>query len=349
MRVLVTGGAGLVGYECCKLFSERGWNVSSVDNYTRARIFGKEGNTEDNTKALLSKYDIDYHNFDVRDDRIVDLVKQSDAIVHTAAQPSHPKSIEIPLEDFQINAYGTLFLLEAVRKHGKKDTPFVFCSTNKVYGDAPNNFAFKKVVKRFEPADQNLWDGFDTSLRIDRVMHTPFGISKTTADLYTQEYSYLYGLKTGVFRMGCITGGAARAVEMHNWEPYFIKKALKGEKLTIYGHEGYQVRDVIHASDLANLFHAFVTNPRPGEVYNIGGGRQNSISLREAIDLIEEVTGKRLEYDLGQEREADHIWWISNLSKARSHYPDWKLQFNLKNIFTEIYEQMRNSPEILAH
>lgn len=180
-------------------------------------------------------------------------------------------------------------------------------------------------------------DGFDETLRIDRCMHTPFGISKVTGDLYAQEYATLYALKTGIFRMGCITGGVAKAVEMHNWEPYFVRKALTGETLTIYGHNGYQVRDVIHARDLAELFYEFFKNPRRGEVYNVGGGRKNSISLLESFDLIEEVTGKRINYELGPEREADHIWWISNINKALSHYPRWKIRTGLKKIFTEIY------------
>ena len=256
MKVLITGGAGLVGHECCKLFSELGHEVISVDNYMRGKIFGKEGDTRPNIDSLKD-LNIEHHDMDIRDPKIAELIKKSDAIIHTAAQPSHPRSIEIPLEDFQINAWGTINLLELVRQHNK-DIPFVFCSTNKVYGEAPNYFSYKKVSKRFEPIDISLRDGFDESLRIDRMMHTPFGVSKVTGDLYSQEYAHLYGMKTGIFRMGCITGGAAKAVEMHNWEPYFVKKALSGETLNIFGHDGYQVRDVIHARDLAMLFHEFI-------------------------------------------------------------------------------------------
>lgn len=188
-------------------------------------------------------------------------------------------------------------------------------------------------------------NGFDESLRIDQNMHTPFGVSKTAADLYVQEYGYLYGLKTGVFRMGCITGGTAKAVEMHNWGPYFVKKALKGEELTIYGYKGYQVRDVIHARDLAELFYEFLKDPRPGEVYNVGGSRQNSISLLEAIDLIEKITGKKMDYKFGPKREADHIWWITDISKARNHFPKWGIKKNLKEIFYEIYEALASRYE----
>lgn len=335
-KVLITGGAGLVGSECCKLFSERGCGVVSVDNYMRGKIFGDEASTKGTMDNLLREYNIIHYEIDFRNEKIIPLIKEVDAVIHAAAQPSHPKSIEIPVEDFQINAWGTLFLLENIRKYNR-DATFVFCSTNKVYGDAPNYFSYKKVGKRFEPVDLSLRNGFDEALRIDRCMHTPFGVSKVVGDLYAQEYALIYGLKTGVFRMSCITGGAAKAVEMHNWEPYFIRKALTGETLTIYGYGGYQVRDVIHAKDLAELFYEFIKSPRPGEVYNVGGGRQNSISLLESFDLIEEVTGKKINYKLGSAREGDHIWWVSNINKAMSHYPSWKVKTGLKEIFTEIY------------
>lgn len=336
MRILVTGGAGLVGSECCRLFSQKGWEVISVDNYMRGTLFGEEGHTKSNVELLVKDYCIEHHEIDIRNKKMIDLVKRSDAIVHAAAQPSHPMSIKIPVEDFQINAWGTLFLLDVVRKHNGT-IPFIFCSTNKVYGEAPNYFAYRKVGKRFEPVSPSLKDGFDESLVIDRNMHTPFGVSKVAADLYTQEYAYLYGLKTGIFRMGCITGGGAKAVEMHNWEPYFVKKALAGETLNVFGYGGFQVRDVIHARDLAQLFLEFIKRPRPGEVYNIGGGYNNSISLLESFDLIEKITGKKMKIKHCPEREADHIWWISNINKAKSHYPGWDIKTNLHDIFNEIY------------
>jgi CDP-paratose 2-epimerase len=339
MRILVTGGAGLVGSECCKLFSEQGYKVVSVDNYARGRIFGKEGSTKSTMDGLVQDHGVENHEIAIWNRKIFDLVKKADAIIHTAAQPSHPRSIEIPMEDFRINAYGTLFLLEAARKHNM-DAPFVFCSTNKVYGEMPNRFSYRKEGKRFEPTDGSLREGFDETLSIDQNMHTPFGVSKTAADLYTQEYAYLYGLKTSVFRMGCITGGAAKAVEMHNWEPYFIKKAMTGKMLNIYGYGGYQVRDVIHARDLAELFLRFVKRPKAGGVYNIGGSRKNSISLLEAIDLIEKITGKRIKWKPAPEREADHKWWISDIRKARKHFPGWDIKIGLKDIFEEIYGEL---------
>jgi CDP-paratose 2-epimerase len=339
--ILVTGGAGLVGSECCRLLVESGYDVVSVDNYGRGDIFGQEGSTEVNAERYLDSDRIDHRQMDIRDEGMADIVADVDGIIHTAAQPSHPKSIEIPYDDFDINLRATLELLEAVRTEND-DIPFVFTSTNKVYGEAPNFFAYERVGDRFEPVDKSLRQGFDETLRIDRNMHTPFGVWKAAADLYVQEYAEMYGLDASCFRMGCITGGAARAVELHNWEPYFVKHALTGEELTIYGYEGYQVRDVIHARDLADLFVRYLENPRSGEVYNVGGGRQNSISLRESFDLIADVTGQPLSYTHGEQRKADHQWWISDLSKVRTHYPDWEITYDLREIFTEIAEALES-------
>ena len=343
--VLVTGGAGLVGSECCRLFAENGYDVISVDNYTRGDLFGSEGDTETNTEQYLTDDGIDHRELDVRDDAVADIAAEVDAVVHNAAQPSHPKSIDIPMEDFDINVGGTLNLLEALRTRNP-DAPFVFTSTNKVYGEVPNFFSYEKAGKRFEPVDSTLRNGFDESLRIDQNKHTPFGVSKAAADLYTQEYAEMYGLDAASFRMGCITGGAARAVEMHNWEPYFVRLALTGDKLTIYGYEGYQVRDVLHARDLARLYLAYVEDPRPGEVYNVGGGRDNSISLLESIDLIEEITGNRIEYEHGDQREADHQWWISDLDKVKRHYPGWEQQFTVRDTFENIASSLESELDI---
>jgi CDP-paratose 2-epimerase len=343
--ILVTGGAGLVGSACCRELTEHGYDVVSVDNYNRGDIFGEEGSTEANASEYEQIGAIDHHEIDIRDDAMQDLVVDVDGIIHTAAQPSHPKSIDIPYEDFNINVRATLELLEMVRKEND-DVPFVFCSTNKVYGEVPNFFSYEKRGERFEPVDETLHDGFDESLRIDQNMHTPFGVSKAAADLYVQEYAKLYGLDAACFRMGCITGGAARAVELHNWEPYFVKLALTGEELTIYGYDGYQVRDVIHARDLADLFRRYIKAPQSGEVYNVGGGRGNSISLRESFDLIEEVTGKRLQYAHGDQRTADHQWWISDLSKVERHYPGWGIKRGLQDIFEEIADTLQTHLDI---
>jgi len=335
MKVLVTGGAGLVGSECCRLFAEKGAQVISIDNYMRAKIFGLGGDTRNIIRRLLKQFaNIKHLECDIRDtDTVADLLSGIDAIIHCASQPSHPRSIEIAMEDFSINAYGTLNLLELTRKRCP-EAVFVFCSTNKVYGDNPNRLDIIELEKRYDYAKIK---GIDEGLSIDYCKHTPFGVSKAAADLYAQEYAKLYGLKTGVFRMGCITGGAARAVEMHNWEPYFMQKNLREEMLTIYGYKGKQVRDVIHARDLAILFEKFIESPRPGEVYNIGGGRKNSISLLEAIDLIESITHKKMKYEFGPTREGDHKVYISDISKAKRHF-GWDITIDLERIFQEIYE-----------
>lgn len=338
--ILVTGGAGLVGSACCRNLVDHGYNVVSVDNYGRGEFFGEEGDTESTAEKRLTDDRIEHHVMDIRDDGLADLAADVDGVIHTAAQPSHPKSIEIPYEDFDVNVRGTLNLLEALRTQNP-DAPLVFTSTNKVYGNVPNFFSYERIGERFEPVDETLHDGFDESLRIDQNEHTPFGVSKASADLYVQEYARMYGLDAGVFRMGCITGGAARAVELHNWEPYFVKLALTGEELTVYGYEGYQVRDVIHAHDLADLFRRYLEAPRPGEVYNVGGGRDNSISLRESFDLIEDITGNELRRTHGERREADHQWWISDLSKVRTHYPDWGPTYDLRDIFEGITASLR--------
>lgn len=340
-KILVTGGAGLVGSECCKLLAREGYDVMSIDNYARGDFFGGSGDTEANVEKHLVNAEIDHRVMDIRDEEVVDLVGEVDGIIHTAAQPSHPKSIEIPYEDFEVNVQGTMNLLEAVRKYNS-DIPFVFTSTNKVYGEVPNFYSYERVDERFEPVDDTLRQGFDESLRIDQNKHTPFGASKAAADLYVQEYAKMYGIDAACFRMGCITGGAARAVELHNWEPYFVKLALTGGELTIFGYEGYQVRDVIHARDLADLFLRYIESPKSGEVYNVGGGRENSISLRESFDLIENVTGKELSYTFGEKREADHQWWISDLSKVKSDYPGWELEYGLEEIFEDIDQALRS-------
>lgn len=351
--VLITGSAGLVGSECSKLFATvkggadiiEGWNVIAIDNFFRGKTFGKEADTAENAVILKEQYGIETINIDFADDAIIDYIKQADAIIHNASQPSHPKSVEIPLKDFTTNTAKTLMLLEYVRKYNPKAV-FVFSSTNKCYGEAPNYYGYRKVGKRYEPIDKQIWDGFDEKTRTDAILHTPFGVSKLSADMYVQEYAKLYKLRTGIFRMGCISGGMSKASEYQNWIPFFIKKALTGEKLSIYGHEGYQVRDIIHASDLAVLYLQFINSADidkiAGEVYNIGGGRANSISLLEAIDLIEEITGRRINYEFAPERDADHQWWITNMNKIKNAFPLWGITKDLWAIFQDIYWSLGN-------
>lgn len=342
MKVLITGGLGLIGSACCKQFADNGWDVVAVDNNTRQAIFGADASTavtadEDD---VFSRDAVEVVQADIRDKAVMEkLVKSVDAVVHLAAQPSHPRSLEIPMEDFQINAFGTLQLLELVRQHNH-DIPFAFMSTNKVYGDYPNYFNYKIMGKRFE---NTAVDSFDEQLPIDRCGHTPFGVSKTAADLYTQEYGINYGMKTAAFRGGCLTGKNSRAVEMHGYLPYIVKCALLGQHYNIYGG-GYRVRDQIHSSDVALALFQFISNPKPnalglyGQAYNIGGGRQNSISIFETIDAIKAKTGVDLDCTEAKERESDHIWWISNNAKLAGDYPKWKITKNLDFIFNEILQ-----------
>jgi len=340
MKVLITGGAGLVGSYSCIHFAKQGYDVVAVDNFMRGKIFGDLGSTKENADILKKHFNnLEFHEIDMRDtEKMKTLVKDSDIIVHTAAQPSHPKSIEIPLEDFSINAFGTLNLLELTRKYAD-NAIFIFTSTNKVYGENPNKLKIVEKETRYDYADI---DGVDENLSLDHTMHTPFGVSKVTADLYCQEYSRLYGLKMGIFRLSCITGPMAKAVEMHNWEPYFVKANIEGKTLNIYGYKGKQVRDVIDARDLVAAISAFVNKPRKCEVYNMGGGRKNSISLLESFKLIENITGKPMKYVIKDGREGDHQVYISDIQKFKNHYPDWDIRIDLNKVFTDLYNAIVN-------
>ena len=343
MKVLVTGGSGLVGSHACEFYAKQGHDIISVDNYMRGELFGKTGSTEANAVFLAKNYpNISFFNIDIRNEtEMKPLVKGSDIVIHTAAQPSHPKSIEIPAEDFSINAWGTLLLLETVRKVAD-GAVFVHCSTNKVYGENPNEVPIIEKETRYDYLDR---DGITEDMPLDHTIHTPFGVSKLAGDLYAQEYGKLYGLKTGVFRMGCITGPRAMAVEMHNWEPYFLFVNITERILNVYGYEGKQVRDVIDARDLVMAFDRFFQKPRPGEVYNMGGGRTNSISLLESFKLIEKITGKKMKYTLKPKREGDHKVYISDLSKFKSHY-GWDITIGLNQIFQDIYSWMMKNMEL---
>jgi len=344
-KVLVTGSSGLIGSACVEKFLKEGWFVYGIDNYTRALLFGREGDTRNNLKSIQNKNNFKSLEADIRDNEvIIPIVKELDAIVHCAAQPSHPRSLEIPMEDFQINAYGTLNLLEITRKYNK-DIPFAFMSSNKVYGDYPNYYNYSIVENEIYKRYENVaLDSFNESLPIDGCGHTPFGVSKVAADLYCQEYAINYGMKTATFRGGCLIGSNQKAVEMHGFLGFFTKQILLQNELRIYGG-GYRVRDNIHSSDVANVLFTWVNNPKPnqfgkyGKPYNLGGMRQNSVSIFETIEAIEAKTGLIAKYKEAPERESDHLWWISDMSRFKNDYPEWKgPEKDLDYIFNELLQ-----------
>lgn len=339
MNILITGVCGSIGSEACIYFAKKGYKIFGIDNFLRKKVFGEDGNTEE-ILPLLKKYLSKFENIDIREKNnkeLISLIKNSDVIIHTAAQPSHPKSIDIPILDMSINVVGTVNLLELVRTFNK-ECLFLFTSTNKVYGENPNKLEIVELEKRY---DYKHFYGVDENMSLDKTKHTPFGVSKAACDLYVQEYFKTYGIKTGIFRLGCITGSGAKAVELHNWEPYFVRKNLLKENLTIYGFGGKQVRDVIHTYDFVRLLNKFINNPICGEVFNVGGGRKNSISMLEAIELIESITKIKMKYTFGEKREGDHQVYITDMSKVYKHFPNYDLNYNLIDIFTELYYKQR--------
>lgn len=353
MKICVTGAGGLVGSAAVKYYSAKGDKVYAVDNDMRGQLW-PEGSVQANIEAIQSLPNVIFAPIDIRSEAMVEMIKECDALIHCAAQPSHPRSVSIPYKDFELNVIGTMFLLETVRAYNR-DMRFIFCSTNKVYGENPNTiYPIEELETRYdytEIASPTLWNvertvgmtqynrpSIDESCSLDGTHHTPFGASKVSADIYVQEYHHTYGIPTACFRMGCITGPMAKAVEEHNWIPYFFRKNLDNDILSIYGYKGKQVRDIIHADDLIRAFDMWLDNPHEGEYYNMGGGRANSISLLEAIDRIEQLTGKHMDWELHPKRTGDHQVYISNLSKFKSHYPSWDIQIGLDEIFSQIYK-----------
>ncbi|GAA5506255.1 NAD-dependent epimerase/dehydratase family protein [Novipirellula caenicola] len=340
MRVMVTGSSGLIGSAAVRHWDAAGDQVIGIDNDMRATFFGPDGSTRWNQSQLESETkNFRTVSIDIRDrDAILDLFKNEppDLVIHCAAQPSHDKAAAIPFLDFEVNAVGTLNLLEATRQFAP-DAVFCHMSTNKVYGDAPNELPLKELETRWEYANPEDYDGIDESCRIDQTMHSLFGASKTAADVLAQEYGKYFGLKTGVFRGGCLTGASHSGVELHGFLSYLVHVAVVGKHYTIFGYKGKQVRDQIECSDVVKAFEAFAKNPRPGEVYNIGGGRENAASVLECIALIEEIGGYKLDYSLADDnRKGDHICYISDLSKLRAHYPDWDIRVSLKEILRQM-------------
>jgi len=346
--LLVTGSSGLIGSEVVDYFCRIGWQVHGIDNNMRADFFGPAGDTRWNQKRLLATHDkFQHHELDIRNrSKVEQLVKElrPAMIVHAAAQPSHDMAASRPFDDFDVNAGGTLNLLEATRQ-SSRDAVFVQMSTNKVYGDAPNEIPLAELDTRWDYADQRYANGIPESFRIDQSKHSLFGASKVAADVMVQEYGRYFGMKTCCLRGGCLTGPNHSGVELHGFLSYLIKCNVGKRLYKVYGYKGKQVRDNIHSLDVARFIHAFYEKPRSGEVYNIGGGRANSVSILEAFSRIEALSGQKMMYEyLDQNREGDHICYISDLSKMRAQYPFWDITKNLDTIFSEIYEALVQVP-----
>lgn len=340
MKILVTGSSGLIGSEVVSYFAEKGHAIYGIDNNMRADFFGPGGDTSWRQKELSGKYPNFKHSaLDIRDRAAVlkclEEIKP-EAIVHTAAQPSHDLAASRPFDDFDVNAVGTLNLLEATRRH-VPESVFVYTSTNKVYGDAPNSIKLKELEKRWEYADPKYKDGIAEDFTIDQSKHSIFGASKAAADIMVQEYGRYFSMKTCCFRGGCLTGPNHSGVELHGFLSYLIKVNLEGRVYKVFGYKGKQVRDNIHSLDVTRIIEQFIEKPRFGEVYNLGGGRGNSCSILEAFDIVEGITGKKMKYEyVEKNREGDHICYISDLRKLKSHYPNWDISVPLPKIFEEI-------------
>ncbi len=340
MRVLVTGSGGLIGSEAVRYFGGLGHQVIGIDNNMRRELFGPGGDVSWNLRRLAAQIrNFTNYSIDIRDRGAIDdlfVRHKFDLIIHCAAQPAHTKAEEIPIIDFGINAVGTLHLLEATR-HYCPDAVFIHMSTNKVYGNAPNEIPVVELATRYEFADPRFYEGLDESCRIDQCTHTLFGASKVAGDILAQEYAHSFGLKVGVFRGGCLTGPSHSGVELQGFLSYLIKAAVSGKPYVIYGHKGKQLRDQIHSYDVVRAFAEYANNPRPGEVYNIGGGRDNSASVLETIALVEDAAGKKINYSyVDQPRKGDQICNIANTRKLRTHFPKWAVTVGLKEIIAEM-------------
>ena len=341
-KLLVTGSSGLIGSEVVAGFSAVGWEVHGVDNNMRADFFGPQGDTRWNLNRLLETHaSFHHHEADIRDrSALMGLLQtlRPDAVVHTAAQPSHDLAASRPFDDFDVNAVGTLNLLEATRS-ACPEAPFVHMSTNKVYGDAPNEISLIERETRWEYSDPTFAGGIDERCRIDQSKHSIFGSSKVAADVMVQEYGRTFGMPTCCLRGGCLTGPNHSGVELHGFLSYLIKCKLEGRTYKVFGYKGKQVRDNIHSHDVVAFIQRFIAAPRSGEVYNLGGGQPNSVSILEAFTLISEISGQAMNYEyVDQNRSGDHICYISDLTKLKSHYPGWKITKSLRTTFEEIHQ-----------
>ena len=344
-KMVVTGSSGLIGSEVSAYFAQHDWQVFGMDNNMRADFFGPPGDTLWNRRRLEQTYkNFRHHDLDIRDrPRILAFIRQEkpDAVVHAAAQPSHDLAATRPFDDFEVNALGTLNLLEASRRTNP-EVPFVYLSTNKVYGDGPNRLELKELETRWDYAAPEYSAGISETFSVDQAKHSLFGASKLAADVLVQEYGRYFGMPCCCLRGGCLTGPNHSGVELHGFLSFLIKCNVQGMEYKIFGYKGKQVRDNIHAYDVARFIDEFLKKPRQAEVYNIGGGRENSISIWEAFGLIESISGRAMIYTyVGENRVGDHICYISNLAKMKSHYPNWSISKDLPTIFAEILESWK--------
>ncbi|MCB0160256.1 MAG: SDR family NAD(P)-dependent oxidoreductase [Caldilineaceae bacterium] len=343
---VITGSAGLIGSEAARFFARQGLTIIGLDNDMRRQFFGEDASTAWNRNRLQQELGDQYRHFevDIRDAQAVNRLFAAHAgaialIIHTAAQPSHDWAARDPQTDFSVNANGTLNLLEATRTYAS-DAPFIFTSTNKVYGDTPNRLPLIEQEQRWEIEPTHTYaGGIREDMSIDQTLHSLFGASKVAADVLVQEYGRYFGMKTACFRGGCLTGPNHSGTQLHGFLAYLMKCTVTGTPYTVFGYKGKQVRDNIHSADLIRAFHEFYKAPRSGEVYNIGGGRFSNCSMLEGIDLCEQIAGRKLNWTYSeQNRVGDHIWWIGDNGKFASHYPDWALAYDVPRILREIYE-----------
>ena len=341
--VLITGSCGLVGSESVKFFIKKGFEVVGIDNNYRMKFFGRDGNTSWIRKNLINSFKhYKHYNVDIRNYTTIEKIfkkfkKSIKLIIHSAAQPSHDWSKTMPFVDFGINASGTLNLLELTKKYSY-EAPFIFMSTNKVYGDNPNNLPLIEKLTRWEiPKKHKFYNGIDEKMSVDKCVHTLFGASKLYADIAVQEYGKNIGLKTVCFRAGCITGPNHSGAELHGFLSYLVKASLTKKKYFIFGYKGKQVRDNIHSYDLINCFWNFFKKPKAGEVYNMGGGRKSNCSIIEAINFIETIANTKIKRILKKNnRIGDHIWYVSNIRKFKKDYPQWEQKYNTHKIIDEL-------------
>jgi len=341
-RLLVTGSSGLIGSQVVKFFSTKGFEVHGIDNNQREVFFGPSGSTRWQEKELKIAFKhFKHYEFDIRDrEGIMGLVNtlRPEAVIHAAAQPSHDKAASIPFDDFETNAIGTLNLIEACRQFCR-ESPFIFLSTNKVYGDAPNRLPIVELDTRWDYADLKWKNGINEEFTIDQSKHSLFGASKLAADILVQEYGRYFNIPTCILRGGCLTGPAHSGVEMHGFLSYLVRCNVTNTPYTIYGYKGKQVRDNIHAVDVATFIEAFINKPKIAAVYNIGGGRANTISILEAFKLAESMSGKSMIFSYkDQPREGDHVVYYTDLTKITNDYPEWSISVDVQSTIQEIYK-----------